>query len=153
MSAHLLPVGVPAGARLQLPRRSLQRPQDPGGAHLLRSGRRLSHLAGARLLRPRSADVCRHPHPVVIRLRDEASERPGGSAHHGRFLPDLPAAVPVPVGALHVPGGRVHRSDRLHGLAGRRRPAAGQRPVDLDQAVRVPGRRSLHGVRPHHRGQ
>lgn len=53
MSAHLLPVGVFTGARLQLPGRSLQRPQDLGRPHLLRSGRCLSHLAGAGLLRPR----------------------------------------------------------------------------------------------------
>ncbi|KAG7249201.1 hypothetical protein CRUP_022873 [Coryphaenoides rupestris] len=35
--------------------------------------------------------------------------------------------------------------DRLHGLARHRRRAAGGRPVDVDAAVGVPGRRALHG--------
>lgn len=49
--AHLLPVGVFTGTRLQLPGCPLQRPQDPGRPHLLGSGRRLPHLARAGLLR------------------------------------------------------------------------------------------------------
>lgn len=53
MSAHLLPVGVFTGTWLQLPRCSLQCPQDLGWPHLLRAGWRLSHLAGTGLLYPR----------------------------------------------------------------------------------------------------
>lgn len=53
MSAHLLPVGVFTGTWLQLPRCSLQCPQDLGRPHLLCAGWRLSHLAGTGLLCPR----------------------------------------------------------------------------------------------------
>jgi len=101
----------------------------------------------------RSSDVCHHPHPLLICLWDETPQRVCWPRDHCCVLSELHPAVPLPVWPLYLPGGCLHRSDWLHGLEGHRRSAAGQWPVDLDQAVRLPGCCALHGLWPHHRRQ
>lgn len=101
----------------------------------------------------RSADVRHHTHPVLFSLWHEAFG-PQSRLADGRcfqFLLCLP--VLLPLGPFHLPGGRLHRPDRLHGLAGGGGRAAVQWPVDVDQAVGLCGRHALHGVGPHHRAQ
>lgn len=101
----------------------------------------------------RSSHVRHHPHSLFIRLWDEANKRSRWPGDHCGVRPVLPPAVPLPVRTIYLPGGRLHRSDWLHGLESHRGAAADQRPLDLDQAVGLPGRRALHGLWSHHRRQ
>lgn len=98
----------------------------------------------------RAPDVCHHPHTVFISLWNEARKRSRWPGNHRCVVSELHVAVPLPVGPFHLPGGRLHSSDWLHGLEGHSRLAAGQWPLDLDQAVRLPGRCALHGIWSHY---
>lgn len=98
----------------------------------------------------RAADVCHHAHLVLICFWDETTQPTSRPGHRHYLRPLLHPPLPLSVWHLHLPGGRLHCSDRLHGLEGHRWCAAGQRLVDMDQAVGLLGSCSLHGVRPHH---
>lgn len=98
----------------------------------------------------RAADVCHYTHPVLICFWDEATQFPSRPGHRHYLRPLLYSPLPLSVWHLYLPGGRLHRSDWLHGLEGHCRCAADQRSVDMDQVVGLLGSRSLYGVGPHH---